>query len=142
MTDKSLFIEEKLLNSVKKLLSGQVNELLEETEYPIPPIEFGSYRGGSAIVPVIVLSTCKRSEKERIIRRDAYSLTITFAVPEYRRESGTVTPTPHRFHGVERKSHLERGCQPGSADREKVYPVETSGNRGRVGSCFDLANNS
>jgi hypothetical protein len=83
MTDKSLFIEEKIINSVRKLLSGQVNKLLGETEYPIPPIEFGTYRGGSAVVPVIGLSTCERSEKERIIRLDAYTLTITFAVPEH-----------------------------------------------------------
>jgi hypothetical protein len=87
MTDKTLFIEEILLNSLRKLLSGRINELLEEAEYPIPPIEFGSYRGGSAVVgacsPVITLSTCERSEKERIVRLDAYTLTITFAVPEH-----------------------------------------------------------
>jgi hypothetical protein len=87
MTDKESFIEEKLLNSVKKLLSGRINELLEETEYPISPVEFGSYRGGSAVVgacsPAIVLSTCERSEKERIVRLDAYALTITFSVPEW-----------------------------------------------------------
>jgi hypothetical protein len=83
MTDKALFIEENIINSVKKLLSGPVNELLGEMECPIPPIEFGSYWGGSAIVPVITLLTCERSEKERIIRLDAYTLTITFAVPEY-----------------------------------------------------------
>jgi hypothetical protein len=83
MTDKSLFIEEKLLNSVKKMLSGRVNELIGEMEYPIPPIEFGSYRGGSAVAPVIGLSTCERSEKERIIRLDTYTLTVTFTVPEW-----------------------------------------------------------
>jgi hypothetical protein len=86
MTDKILFIEEILLNSVKNLLSGQVNELLGEMGYPVSPIEFGAYRGGSTVVgvcsPVIGLSTCERSEKERIIRLDAYSLTITFTVPE------------------------------------------------------------
>jgi hypothetical protein len=82
MTDKALFIEEIVLNSVKKLLLGRVNELLEETEYPIPPIEFDTYRGGFAVVPVIALSTCERSEKERIVRMDAYTLTIAFTVPE------------------------------------------------------------
>jgi hypothetical protein len=41
MTDKSSFIEENIINSVKKNLTGRVNELLGETEYPIPPIEFG-----------------------------------------------------------------------------------------------------
>jgi hypothetical protein len=83
MADKSLSIEETLLNSVKKLLSGRVNELLGETEYPIPPVEFGNYRGGSAVVPVVALSTCERNEKERIVRLDAYTLTITFTVPEW-----------------------------------------------------------
>jgi hypothetical protein len=84
MTDnEGLFIEETVLNSVKKLLAGRVNELLGEMHYPIPPVELGSYRGGSAVVPIIVLSTCERSEKERIIRLDAYSLTITFTVPEH-----------------------------------------------------------
>jgi hypothetical protein len=83
MTDKTLFIEEKLLNSVRKLLLGRVNELLGETEYPILPVELGAYRGGSAVAPVIGLYTCERSEKERIIRLDAYTLTITFTVPEH-----------------------------------------------------------
>ena len=92
MTDKSLSIEEILLNSLKSLLEGRVNELLAETEYPIPPIEFGQsgftglsafYGGGSAVVPVITLSTCERSEKERIVRLDAYTLTIAFTVPEH-----------------------------------------------------------
>jgi hypothetical protein len=83
MTDKTLFIEETLLNSVKKLLSGRVNELLGETEYPIPPVEFSSYRGGSVVSPVITLSACERTEKERIVRLDAYTLTIGFTVPEY-----------------------------------------------------------
>jgi hypothetical protein len=83
MTDKGLFIEEIIINSLKSLLSGRVNELLGETEYPISPIEFGAYRGGSAVAPVIGLSTCERSEKERVIRLDAYTLTITFAVPEH-----------------------------------------------------------
>jgi hypothetical protein len=83
MTDKSLFIEENIINSVKKTFSGRVNELLEETEYPIPPVEFGNYRGGSAVSPVITLSTCEQSEKERIVRLDAYTLTISFTVPEW-----------------------------------------------------------
>ena len=83
MTDKALFIEEILINSLKSLLTGRVNELLRETEHPIPPVEFGNYRGGSAVVPVISLSTCERSEKELVIRQDAYTLTITFTVPEH-----------------------------------------------------------
>jgi hypothetical protein len=83
MTDKTLFIEENIINSLEKLLSGPVNELLGEMEYPIPLIEFGNYRAGSAAVPVVALSTCERSEKERIVRLDTYTLTITFTVPEH-----------------------------------------------------------
>jgi hypothetical protein len=83
MTDKGLFIEEIIINSLKSLLTGRVNELLGEMEYPIPPVEFGNYRGGSVTVPVLALSACERSEKERIIRLDAYTLTIAFTVPEW-----------------------------------------------------------
>ena len=64
------------------LLVGRVNELLGEMEFAVPAVEFGEYAGGSAVVPVINLSTCERSEKERIIRLDAYSLIVTFSVPE------------------------------------------------------------
>jgi hypothetical protein len=35
------------------------------------------------VAPVIALSTCERSEKERIIRLDIYTLTVTFTVPEH-----------------------------------------------------------
>jgi hypothetical protein len=80
--NQALYTEEALIGAVKRLLSGRVNELLEETEYPIPLIEFGTYRGGSAVVPVISLTTCERAEKERIVRLEAYTLTITFTVPE------------------------------------------------------------
>jgi hypothetical protein len=84
MTDiEGLFIEEIIINSLKSLLTGRVNELLGETEYPIPPIEFGAYRGGSAVVPAITFSTCERSEKERIVRLDAYTLTIALTMPEH-----------------------------------------------------------
>jgi hypothetical protein len=78
-----LTIEEKIIHGVSSLLTQRVNKLLEETEHPIPPIEFGNYRGGSAVVPAIAISTCERSEKERIVRLDAYTLTVTFTVPEW-----------------------------------------------------------
>jgi hypothetical protein len=77
-----MFVEEAVTGAAKRLLTGRVNELLGETEFPVAPIEFGGYPGGSAVVPGISLSTCERTEKERIVRLDAYSLTITFAVPE------------------------------------------------------------
>jgi hypothetical protein len=77
-----MFVEEAITGAVKRLLTGRVNELLRETELPVAPIEFGGYPGGSAVVPVISLSSCERTEKERIVRLDAYSLIITFSLPE------------------------------------------------------------
>jgi hypothetical protein len=35
------------------------------------------------VVPVIAFSSCERTEKERIVRLDAYSLTVAFTVPEW-----------------------------------------------------------
>jgi hypothetical protein len=83
MTDKGLYIEETLLNSVKNLLFGRVNELLGETEFAIPSIEFKQFPSGAYIVtPVLGLTACEQTEKERIVRLEVYSLTITFAIPE------------------------------------------------------------
>jgi hypothetical protein len=76
------FIEQRIISAVRELLTEMVNELLGDSEFVIPLVEFGNYCGGSAVVPVIALSTCERSEKERIIRLDAYFLTITFTLPE------------------------------------------------------------
>jgi len=75
-------IEQRILGAVRKLLTGRVNELLNKMQYAIPLIEFTSYQGGAVIVPAICLSTCERNEKERIVLLDAYSLTISFDVPE------------------------------------------------------------
>jgi hypothetical protein len=80
--DMKDFIEQRILEAVRRLLSGRVNELLAELEYPIGIIEFTDYRGGSVITPVVCLTTCERTEKERIIRLDAYTLTINFSLRE------------------------------------------------------------
>ena len=75
-------IELRIIAAVKELLSGKVNELLGDMDFFIPLVEFGNYKGGDVVVPAIALSSCERSEKERLILVDAYSLTITFDVPE------------------------------------------------------------
>jgi hypothetical protein len=76
------FIEQQITDAVKKLLAEKVNELLGELQYNIPLVEFGNYKGSTVVVPVISLASCERTEKERIILQDAYSITITFNVPE------------------------------------------------------------
>jgi len=76
------FIEQQITGGVKRLLTGRVNELLGDIELQMPLIEFSGYSGGTAVVPVISLCSCERTEKERIILLDAYTLTVTFSVPE------------------------------------------------------------
>jgi hypothetical protein len=77
-----VFIEQQILGAVRGLLTGRVNELLGDMEFSIPAIEFYGYSGGGVVVPVVALFSCERSEKERIIRLDAYSLSITFTLIE------------------------------------------------------------
>jgi hypothetical protein len=96
----SLFIEENIINSVKSLLLGRVNEVLGEAEFMIPPVEFGqsgitglpgefrqsrnsmhvSRWGYYATTPEVAVVGCERSEKERIVLMDAYKVTISFTV--------------------------------------------------------------
>jgi len=76
------FIETRIIEAIRKLLTGRVNEILRDEEFPTSVIEFGDYGCGYAVAPVVSLASCERTEKERIIRLDAYSLTITFSLPE------------------------------------------------------------
>ena len=78
--NKILFIEDAITDGVKSLLTSRMNELIGEIEYSVPVIEFGKYTGANVIVPKIDLVSCERTEKERLILLDAYSLTVTFNV--------------------------------------------------------------
>jgi hypothetical protein len=82
--NRGLYIEESILNAVKSLLAGRVNEVLGEAEFLIPPIEFTHKLNWSyyAITPELAVAACERSEKDRIVLLDAYKVTITFIMPE------------------------------------------------------------
>ena len=75
-------VEIRITGAVQKLLMERVNELLGTIQYAVPIVEIGNYDGASVIAPAVSLASCERSEKERIINIDAYSLTITFSLPE------------------------------------------------------------
>ena len=77
-----VFIEQQIVDAVRKLLTEKVNEKLNNWNFFFPLIEFSAYKGASAITPVISLSSCELTEKERIVRQEAYTLTISFSVPE------------------------------------------------------------
>ena len=77
------FIESEIIKAVKRLLHGRVNEILGNWEIVVPIIEFGEISGMYAVSPVITLSSCERTEKERIIRLDAYCLNIAFTLQEH-----------------------------------------------------------
>jgi hypothetical protein len=72
----------RIIAAVKEMLVGRVNELLGDLQFAIPIIEFSDYKGGDVVVPVVALTSCESTEKERIIRLDAYTVTITFSLPE------------------------------------------------------------
>ena len=75
-----IYIEQKIIEAVKRILTGKVNEILKGLEFQIPIIEFGIFRGDTVIAPVINLSSCEQTEKERIIKQDTYSVTVTFPI--------------------------------------------------------------
>ena len=75
-------IEMRIIEAVRKLLTEKVNEILGNSQYSIPVIEFGGNDGGHTVVPVISLCGCERTEKERIVRLDTYLMTITFSFKE------------------------------------------------------------
>ena len=77
------FFEQQITTAVRKLLTGRVNEILENWEFLVPVIEFGTIGSGYTTAPVITLSSCERTEKERIISLDAYSLTISLSLQEH-----------------------------------------------------------
>jgi hypothetical protein len=111
-----LFIEESIVNAVKNLLLRRVNELLGEMDCPVPSVEFGDYRGGSVVVPVVSLAGCERSEKERIIRVDVYSVTVVFVVPE----SGDVERYCYAYAAVVDRALRDDPALGGVADRAVV----------------------
>jgi hypothetical protein len=76
------FIEQKIINAVKKLLTGYFNAYLLQLDFQIPVVEFGIFRGVNVIAPLIALSSCEQTEKERVVKQDTYSVTVTFPVLE------------------------------------------------------------
>ena len=77
------FIEQRIIGAVRGLLLGRVNELLREMQFYIPIVEFKGISDWSSVDPAVSLSGCELSEKERLIKIDVYSLTVTFNVPEF-----------------------------------------------------------
>ena len=82
MTAEKFFIEQQIVDAVRKMLTEKVNEILKDAQFVVPPIEFNTNINGFSVSPVIILSGCERTEKERIIRVDAYSVSVTFELPE------------------------------------------------------------
>jgi hypothetical protein len=78
--NRALYTEEAITGAVKRLLTGKVNDVLRSLEFQIPIIEFGIFRGDTVIAPLVSLSSCEQTEKERIIKQDTYSITVTFPV--------------------------------------------------------------
>ena len=77
------FIETRILNAVKKLLDQRVNEIFSDWELLLPVVEFSNFHGRFVVTPVVFLTTCERTEKERLIRLDAYTVNVSFTLMEH-----------------------------------------------------------
>jgi len=75
------FVEQRIIAAVRELLEKRVNGILQDVKIAVPMIEFGGYSGDTVVSPVINISSCERTEKERILLVDAYTLTISFSFP-------------------------------------------------------------
>lgn len=75
-------IEIQIIEAVKNILSGRVNEIINDWAENLPVIEFGNYQSDKVITPIITLDDCVQTEKERIIKLDVYTLTISVSLPE------------------------------------------------------------
>lgn len=77
------FIEQRIVAGVRGLLEGRVNEVLGEWEFVVPVIEFGKIGGVYAVSPDITLWGCEKTEKERVLRTEVYSLSVSFTLQEH-----------------------------------------------------------
>ena len=80
--------EEVVLNAVRRLLTDDVNKLLDGLGIPIPRFEFGNHAGREVAVPDIMLSKCERTEKERILFTSAYTVELNIPVDDLRDYDG------------------------------------------------------
>jgi len=74
------FIEQRIISAVSKLLSGKFNDYLRLLDFQIPFVEFGIFRGVNVVAPLISISSCEQTEKERIVKQDIYSMSVAFPV--------------------------------------------------------------
>jgi len=83
MTDNKVFIEQRIIEAVKGLLTGQVNEIFGKWEFLVPVIEFGNIGSNYTMAPVVTVSGCEQTEKDLIIRLDAYTVVINLTLQEH-----------------------------------------------------------
>ena len=110
------FVEQRIIKAVREVLTENLNSMLSDIRFSIPSVEFGEYNGNSAIAPVITLSTCERTEKERIVHIDAYTITVTFNMPDTP-ESETYC---YAYSGAVSKAVYDNPTLGGVADRAVI----------------------
>jgi hypothetical protein len=79
---KDVFIEKEIIRAVQGLLIEQVNTILLESQLPVPVIGYSNHGGFYSTFPAVTLNACESTEKERIIRIDAYNVTVSFTLSE------------------------------------------------------------
>jgi hypothetical protein len=75
-------VEEKLIGAVWALLTGRVNGVLAECDDTVPFIEGRETSESCRSRPSVRLATAERTEKERIVKIDAYLVNVAFGGTE------------------------------------------------------------
>jgi len=81
-------MEVKIRGAVRALLVDDVNGLLDGLGFHVPSLELGDSGGREAVVPLVSLAASERTEKERIVRVNAYSVEIQIPVDDLREWDG------------------------------------------------------
>ena len=75
-------IELKIIEALRKLLTGRVMEILLDFPQYTQFFDKGYFHDLQSISPTITVRICKRTEKERIIRLRTYIVNIFFELPD------------------------------------------------------------
>jgi hypothetical protein len=94
---------------------------LEDAERAVPLVEFSPSPPGGYLItaPEVRLVTGERTEKDRIIGLDVYSLTVTFTVPENGGERNC-----YAYAGAVERALREDPTLSGTADRAFLFKKE------------------
>jgi len=108
-------METRIAAALERLLTDEVNKLLEALPVQLAPIELGEYSGAEIARASIAIASSQRTEKERVVLLDAYAIEIRYSVFDRGgREAGRLLPY---YTACIRKAIRRNGTLGGLVDR-------------------------